>query len=70
MWESRVAFLCLREREQRERSRRLEAFHEGKEKARLEAEASSGHQWQRLERGRLERAAGARERERVERGAA
>uniref|UniRef100_A0A8C2P9Y4 Scaffold attachment factor B2 n=1 Tax=Capra hircus TaxID=9925 RepID=A0A8C2P9Y4_CAPHI len=45
-----------REREQREREQRLEAFHEGKEKARLEREREQlDRQWQRLERERLER---------------
>uniref|UniRef100_A0A8B9WBB6 Scaffold attachment factor B2 n=1 Tax=Bos mutus grunniens TaxID=30521 RepID=A0A8B9WBB6_BOSMU len=57
-----------REREQREREQRLEAFHEGKEKARLEREREQlDRQWQRLERERLERERLERERERVER---
>ncbi|XP_057565788.1 scaffold attachment factor B2 isoform X4 [Hippopotamus amphibius kiboko] len=57
-----------REREQREREQRLEAFQEGKEKARLQRERLQlERQRQRLERERLERERLERERERVER---
>lgn len=68
-WEVRAAFLCSpREREQREREQRLDALHEGKEKARLQRERLQlERQRQRLERERLERERLERERERVER---
>ncbi|XP_004865740.1 scaffold attachment factor B2 isoform X3 [Heterocephalus glaber] len=57
-----------REREQREREQRLEAFHERKEKARLQRERVQLEcQRQRLERERLERERLERERMRVER---
>uniref|UniRef100_A0A8C6A0K4 Scaffold attachment factor B2 n=1 Tax=Marmota marmota marmota TaxID=9994 RepID=A0A8C6A0K4_MARMA len=57
-----------REREQREREQRLEAFHERKEKARLQRERLHLEcQRQRLERERLERERLERERMRVER---
>uniref|UniRef100_A0A8C6ASW3 Scaffold attachment factor B2 n=1 Tax=Monodon monoceros TaxID=40151 RepID=A0A8C6ASW3_MONMO len=57
-----------REREQREREQRLDALHEGKEKARLQRERLQlERQRQRLERERLERERLERERERVER---
>ncbi|XP_008571276.1 PREDICTED: scaffold attachment factor B2 isoform X1 [Galeopterus variegatus] len=57
-----------REREQREREQRLEAFHERKEKARLQRERLHLQgQRQRLERERLERERLERERMRVER---
>ncbi|XP_077890305.1 scaffold attachment factor B2 isoform X3 [Ictidomys tridecemlineatus] len=57
-----------REREQREREQRLEAFHERKEKARLQRERLQLEcQRQRLERERMERERLERERMRVER---
>ncbi|XP_032481058.1 scaffold attachment factor B2 isoform X3 [Phocoena sinus] len=57
-----------KEREQREREQRLDALHEGKEKARLQRERLQlERQRQRLERERLERERLERERERVER---
>ncbi|KAM6168978.1 scaffold attachment factor B2 isoform 1-T1 [Erethizon dorsatum] len=57
-----------REREQREREQRLEAFHERKEKARLQRERLHLEcQRQRLERERMERERLERERMRVER---
>ncbi|XP_027629332.1 scaffold attachment factor B2 [Tupaia chinensis] len=57
-----------REREQREWEQRLEAFHERKEKARLQRERLQLEcQWQRLERERMERERLERERMRVER---
>uniref|UniRef100_A0A8C9DN45 Scaffold attachment factor B2 n=1 Tax=Prolemur simus TaxID=1328070 RepID=A0A8C9DN45_PROSS len=57
-----------REREQREREQRLEAFHERKEKVRLQRERLQLEcQRQRLERERLERERLERERMRVER---
>ncbi|XP_063555180.1 LOW QUALITY PROTEIN: scaffold attachment factor B2-like [Gorilla gorilla gorilla] len=57
-----------REREQREREQRLEAFHERKEKARLQRERLQLEcQRQRLERQRLERERKEQERMRVER---